>query len=89
VGDTAKLGVDKTRLDKMLAHVTYSRSSYVEASDYSWNIPGMLIVMFDELQKFLALFPPEQLAWFPSTEALRKRQSEAQAQVDEMSGKSK
>jgi hypothetical protein len=82
VGDTAQLGVDKTRLDKMLAHVTYSRSSYVEAMDYWWDIWGMLIVVFGELRKFLALLPPEQLAWFPIAESLKERQAQAQALVD-------
>jgi len=81
IGDSAKLDRDKTRLDKMLAHVTYSRSAYVQASDHRWNIEGMLIPMLDELQKFVAMLPAEQRAWFQSIDWLRAQRSQAQARL--------
>jgi hypothetical protein len=78
-----KLNLDKERLDKMLAHVSYSRSDYIEADHYRWDSSAMLILMLSELQKFLVRLPDEQRGWFPSAELLEKRQQWAQAEVDQ------
>jgi hypothetical protein len=88
LSDRARLGVDKRRLDKLLAHLSYSRRDYIETGDYAWNIAGMLIAMLAELQRFLALLPPEQSCWLPSAASLAAQQSEAQSLVDRVTGKS-
>ena len=72
VGDRDKLKVDKERLDKMLAHVSYSRPDYIEAGDHGWDSSAMLILMLAQLEKSLARLSKEQRAWFPSAESLKK-----------------
>jgi hypothetical protein len=77
IGDPSKLDRDKTRLDEMLAHVTYSRSTYIEASDYSWNIEKMLILVLDELSKFLGIIPAAQLPWYQNKASLQQARDAA------------
>ena len=79
IGDTIKLGIDKTRLDRMLAHVSYTRDDYIEASDYLWNIGSLSIVMLEQLLAFVLLLPIDRRDWFPNEEQLTKYRSEAQA----------
>ena len=38
VGDAAALAADKQRLDRMLAHLSYSRDKYIAAGDAGWPI---------------------------------------------------
>ena len=83
VGDWGKLNVDKERLDKMLAHVSYLRLDYIEAGDHWWDSSVMLILMLSELQKFLVRLPEQQRAWFPTAESLNERQHRAQTEVDQ------
>jgi len=83
VGDRDKLNVDKERLDKMLAHVSYSRFDYIEAGDHWWDSSVMLILMLSELRKFLVRLPEQQRAWFPVAESLNERQHRAQTEVDQ------
>jgi hypothetical protein len=83
VGDRGKLNVDKGRLDKMLAHVSYLRLDYIEAGDHWWDSSVMLILMLSELQKFLVRLPEQQRAWFPTAESLNERQHRAQTEVDQ------
>lgn len=83
VGDRDKLNVDKERLDKMSAHVSYSRSDFIEAGDDGWDSSVMLILMLSELQKFLVRLPEQQRAWFPTAESLAERQHRAQAEIDQ------
>jgi hypothetical protein len=66
VGDRNTLHADKKRLDKMLAHISYSRADYIHAGDHRWNSSTMLVLMQRELQKFVARLPTPQRTWFPS-----------------------
>lgn len=83
VGDRGKLTVDKERLDKMLAHVSYSRLDFIEAGNDWWDSSVMLILMLSELQKFLVCLPEQQRAWFFTAESLNERQHWAQGEVDQ------
>jgi hypothetical protein len=83
VGDPDQLKVDKVRLDKMLAHLTYSRPDYIEGGNHGWDSSVMLILIFSELQKFLVRLSEEQRAWFPTAESLNERQHWAQAEIDQ------
>jgi len=83
VGNPDKLKVDKKRLDKMLAHISYSRSDYIEAGAHGWDSSQMLILMLSEFQEFLARLSGEQRAWFPSEESLKKLLERAQFEIDQ------
>jgi hypothetical protein len=83
VADRDKLNVDKERLDKMLAHVSYSRPDYIEAGDHGWDSSVMLILILSELRKFLVRLPEQQRPWFPAGESLNEWQHWAQGEVDQ------
>lgn len=83
VGDRHKLNAGKERLDKMLAHVSYSRLDYIEAGDHWWDSSAMLILILTELQKFLVRLPEQHRAWFPPAESLNERQHRAQTEIDQ------
>jgi hypothetical protein len=86
LGDSIKLGDHQERLNKMLAHLSYSRNDYIQASDYAWNIGGMSVVILSELQRFLTLLPEGQATWFPSVASLAGVQAVMQAEVDKFGG---
>ncbi len=66
VGDPAKFTRDDgKRLDKMLAHVTYSRADYIKAGNHWWDKTAMLTLTLSELQKFFLRLSATQRAWFP------------------------
>lgn len=79
VGDASKLEVDQRRLDKMLAHLTYSRGAYIERDEYGWEVGKMAILACDEFLKFLELLSDDRRAWFPSIELLKRWHAEAQS----------
>ena len=81
VGDKNKLNVDKERLDKMLAHLSYSRADYIEAGDYGWDSSRMLILVVEELQKFLGQLTGQERGWFPEDKQLREAQDRATAEI--------
>jgi hypothetical protein len=82
VGDRDVLKVDKERLDKMLAHISYTRPDYIEAGEHGWDGSRMSILLLSELQKFLGLLTHEKRAWFPSADALKSFQEWAQWEID-------
>jgi hypothetical protein len=65
LGNARRLAGDKVRLDKMLAHLSYSRDRYIETGEHMWHSPEMLITMMEELGGFLDLLSKERRAWFP------------------------
>ena len=66
LSDCNKLGVDKRRLDGMLSHLTYRRGTYITGGDQSWNVAGMLVTLFFELENFIAGSLPQAMKpWFP------------------------
>ena len=72
IGDSARLSVDKQRLDRMLSHVSYSREKYITSGDYEWRVADLTVIALDELEKFLAQLPAEKVPWFPSRETIRE-----------------
>lgn len=81
VGDTNKLGTDKKRLDKMLAHLSYSRNEYIEARVYDWKSGAMSIDMLASLENFVMLLPPDRAQWLPRAAELAEWKSRAEAMV--------
>jgi hypothetical protein len=57
VGDPIVLARHKKRLDKMLAHLSYSRKTYVEAQDYGWPTAEMELELLDQLDQMEAFLP--------------------------------
>lgn len=75
LGDANKLGVDKVRLDQMLAHLTYQRQNYITSGNHSWNIPAMTAAILGELEAFLTVLPERMRSWFPPSEFLSEQRS--------------
>jgi hypothetical protein len=50
----------KTRLDKYLAHLTYSRLN----EDKNWDLNAIYSEIANAWQQFYSLLPPERQAWF-------------------------
>jgi hypothetical protein len=72
IGDLQKLSADKERLDKMLAHVSYSRADYIEAGNYRWDTSSMLLLIVSELKDFFARLPALQRDWFACADELKR-----------------
>jgi hypothetical protein len=69
----------------MLAHISYSRDTYIEAGEYGWDTSEMLIVITHELQKFMHRLSDEQRSWFPTTE-LEKAKSLSEYEISNRCG---
>lgn len=79
VGDSATIGQHKDRLDKMLAHLSYTRETYIEAKDYGWQTAQMTVVLLDQLEMFLAKLPADRRDWFPVAERISSHKAAASA----------
>jgi hypothetical protein len=55
---------DKKRLDKMLAHLSYSRETHIQAGEDGWLALDMKNQVFSEHRKFLASLPADRAGWF-------------------------
>jgi hypothetical protein len=77
VADTRTLSRDKPRLDKMLAHLSYSSEPFIQAREDAWPVARMSIEILEQLEIFLGLLSPEMRSWFPSDEQISNRRSEA------------
>src|SRR5262249_8965729 len=75
IGDWNVLGLDKERLDKMLAHLTYSRQEYIEEAKDRWPVPRMLRLMLEQIQTFLNMLSSNERAWFPDAEWIASKVS--------------
>jgi len=80
IGDVARLAVDRQRLNRMLAHLSYSRDKYIRSGESIWRIAELTAIVLDEFEKFLGQLPDERILWFPSREALRKHRSGSPSQ---------
>jgi hypothetical protein len=58
------LGRRKRKIDKLLAHISYSREGYVRRGAKSWPGPRMLGDVRAALRQFLDRLPPERRDWF-------------------------
>jgi hypothetical protein len=68
---------DKERLDKMLAHLSYARKSFIETGNHAWPVARMSIEILEHLEAFLGLLNSEIRSWFPSNEEISNRKSRA------------
>ena len=64
VGNPVILGRRKKKLDRLLAHLSYSRIDYARRGGKSWPVSQMLSDMGGELKQFLSLLPPKRRGWF-------------------------
>jgi hypothetical protein len=78
LGNPAKLGLDKQRLDGMLSHLTYRRVGYITAGTHGWDVDNMLVMMLGEIEGFLGLLPAAMVSWFPPLATLTQQRSFAQ-----------
>lgn len=83
VADARKLSTDKRRLDKMLAHLSYSREPFIEAREDAWPVARMSIEILEQLEIFLSLLSPEMRSWFPSNEQISDGKSRAFSCLDD------
>jgi len=65
LGDTSALSIDKTRLDRMLDHLSYSRRAYIAGGDHGWKVASMLVLMLGQIKNFLSGLPEAKRPWFP------------------------
>jgi hypothetical protein len=85
LGEAEKLSVDQARINKMLAHLSYSRDKYIAAGDYGWKVASMLIVVLEEMQNFFAAIDEERRSWFLSVSKIEASLSDARLRVYEES----
>jgi hypothetical protein len=58
------LGRRKKKIDRLLAHISYSREGYVKRGAKAWPAPSMLAEMQSALREFLERLPTERRGWF-------------------------
>ena len=85
-GDAKKFMANQQRLDRMLAHISYSRTDYIEGGNSDWDTSEMLIVVTGELQEFMRRLSDEQRSWLPATEQLEEAKSRAQYEISSRRG---
>ena len=78
VGDVVVLSKDKERLDKMLAHLSYTRRGFIEAQNYGWHTADMELALISQLEVFLGLLTPPMRVWFMPTEEIVKAKRAAE-----------
>jgi hypothetical protein len=61
----------------MLAHLSYTRASFIEAQKHDWPVARMSLDILEQLEVFLDLLSPEMRSWFPSSEQIVNRKSQA------------
>jgi len=64
VGDARVLVGRKKKIDRLLAHLSYSRQEYVDRGDKSWPDDEMVVDIRTGFQKFLQKLPPNRREWF-------------------------
>ena len=64
IADASEISSDKERLDRMLAHLSYSRAAY------TWEVRKMALAMLDQVRIFIARLPEERKGWFPDSTVL-------------------
>jgi hypothetical protein len=75
MADASVLGKDRTRINKMLAHISYQRAKYKRKGEDTWLVHTMcreLVKGLEEFLKRLAAFAPNRRAWFPNSEVLNR-----------------
>jgi hypothetical protein len=66
LGTARTLSVDQVRINKMLAHLSYSRDKYIAAGDHKWMFARMLVVVLEGMQAFFGQLSKERRDWFRS-----------------------
>jgi hypothetical protein len=64
LADPKVLGREKEKIDKLLAHISYSREGYVRSGAKTWPAPRMLEEMRAALRQFVTQLPTEKQEWF-------------------------
>lgn len=73
---------DGERLNKMLAHLSYTREPLIQAGKHAWPVARMTVVMLEQLKVFLDQLSPEMRPWFPSDEQIFNRKSQASSLLE-------
>jgi|HubBroStandDraft_6_1064221.scaffolds.fasta_scaffold492565_2 hypothetical protein len=79
LGDAKALSLDKQRLNKMLAHLSYSRNNYIRAGDHRWKTASMFTIAVEQMRGFLDLISEERRDWFRSTAKIKDYLSTARS----------
>jgi hypothetical protein len=64
LGDSSKLVPDKKRIDKMFAHLSYSREQFITGGQFAWEARTMVLTMLQQFSGFQAQLPAERAQWF-------------------------
>jgi hypothetical protein len=78
VADATKLKADKTKIDGMLAHLTYRRAEYIRRGVGGWDVAGMTVTLLEQLERFLEQLPDNLKAWFPSAHDISESRQRAE-----------
>ena len=75
MADPAVLGRDRTRINKMLAHISYKRAEYKRRGEDRWFVQTMCHEMLKGLEGFMARLAevaPHRRGWFFRSEFLER-----------------
>jgi hypothetical protein len=73
--DPGVLASDKQRLNRMLAHLSYSREEFIAAGDHGWEVAQMAVAILQQMDAFLAKLSERAASWFPSRRFLSEHQA--------------
>ena len=73
IGDPSILGKDQVRINKLLAHISYSRPQYAVQRNKSWFVDRMMEAMATEIVKFFKMLTEEQRLWFFANQIVRRQ----------------
>lgn len=65
-GDPNALTVDKDRIDKMLAHISYDRDDYIAKGNGAWAVARIAATVLRQFDLFLASLPHRIARHFPA-----------------------
>lgn len=64
IGAPSDLGIDQKRIDKLLAHISYTRAAYARSGDMKWCPQVMATRIETAMKEFLQRLPPDRRRWF-------------------------
>ena len=61
----------------MLAHLSHTRDTYIDLQNDRWPVAHMSFQILEQVEFFLHQLSPDMRLWFPSSEQISNRKSQA------------